>query len=69
MAAPKKDAPFKVGDIVCLKSGGPNMTVRNVRDVMKIDEPYVDCSWFAGKKHEEGVFPAAALNLVPPDDV
>jgi uncharacterized protein YodC (DUF2158 family) len=50
---------FKTGDLVQLKSGGPIMTV--------VDTGYADlvCSWFAGKKHEKGSFPAAALNPAP----
>ncbi len=41
--------PFRVGDIVRLKSGGPNMAVN------KVDETFnngVQCVWFAGKKKE-----------------
>jgi len=52
---------FAVGDIVKLKSGGPDMTVRS-----KPEPPatYYDCQWFAGKKLEAGRFPADSLELV-----
>lgn len=46
---------FKTGDIVKLKSGGPEMTVTEV------DPPNIYCSWFAGKKLEDGRFPRGSL--------
>lgn len=46
---------FQVGDIVKLKSGGPEMTVKEV-----LNGGY-RCQWFAGKKLEDGYFPAAGL--------
>jgi len=54
MAAQK----FTVGDIVKLKSGGPNMSVKSV-----YNEQYT-CQWFAGKKLEQGVFPPQSLAYV-----
>nr|WP_298167085.1 DUF2158 domain-containing protein [uncultured Pseudomonas sp.] len=54
---------FKVGDIVKLKSGGPEMTVKNWSDYHK---HYV-CQWFAGKKLEQGEFKADSLKLVEID--
>lgn len=47
---------FKVGDIVQLKSGGPKMTV--VREASAVT---VDCSWFAGAKHERANFHVESL--------
>ena len=49
---------FKIGDIVKLKSGGPEMTVQTI--------PYernsrYRCQWFAGKKLESGEFPEESL--------
>ena len=51
-----KQAKFKVGDTVQLKSGGPEMTVERAFD----DHDY-RCQWFAGKKLEAGVFPEESL--------
>ena len=38
---------LEVGDVVCLKSGGPEMTITDTG----YDEGKVQCSWFA--KNEE----------------
>ncbi|EPP4132714.1 YodC family protein [Vibrio vulnificus] len=46
---------FKTGDIVKLKSGGPDMTIQG-----KGPAGYW-CQWFAGKKLERGQFPADSL--------
>lgn len=51
---------FGVGEIVKLRSGGPNMSVKSV-----YGEQYT-CQWFAGKKLEQGVFPPESL--IPVDD-
>ncbi|HEX5752301.1 MAG TPA: DUF2158 domain-containing protein [Archangium sp.] len=48
---------FQVGDVVKLKSGGPEMTVEASLEEY---ESY-RCQWFAGKKLESGVFPDAGL--------
>lgn len=50
---------FKTGDIVQLKSGGPKMTVTEVKDFM--GELHVYCTWFAGAKNEHNSFPPDAL--------
>jgi uncharacterized protein YodC (DUF2158 family) len=47
---------FEVGDVVKLKSGGERMTVEGVED------GYVHCVWFDGRKPERGTFPAKALD-------
>jgi uncharacterized protein YodC (DUF2158 family) len=59
MASEKPRAQFKVGDIVQLKSGGPMMSVQNINkgDTYKP----IECSWFAGKKHETARFSAETL--------
>lgn len=52
---------FAIGDIVRLKSGGPEMTVD------RLPNPYNDdytCQWFAGKKLEHGDFQPDALVFV-----
>jgi uncharacterized protein YodC (DUF2158 family) len=51
---------FKVGDIVQLKSGGPEMTITN-------PNAYgykIECYWFAGKKQESANFPPDSLKRV-----
>ena len=53
---------FKTGDIVQLKSGGPNMTVSSFDS----EEEEYDCCWFNGKKKESSTFKAEVL--VYPDD-
>lgn len=53
---------FQIGIIVKLKSGGPDMTVRQV-----YGDNDVDCQWFAGKKLEKGRFPMSSLELVKND--
>jgi uncharacterized protein YodC (DUF2158 family) len=58
MSAPTK---FVVGDIVKLKSGGPEMTVHSLPEVP--NRSY-RCQWFAGKKLESGSFPPESLELV-----
>ncbi|MBB4515850.1 YodC family protein [Paraburkholderia fungorum] len=52
---------FKVGDIVQLKSGGPEMTVNSVPTG---GGTYYQCQWFAGKKLESGHFPSDSLKTV-----
>lgn len=48
---------YKIGDIVQLKSGGPDMTVVFV----STDGSTLRTSWFSGKKNESGQFPDDAL--------
>ena len=52
---------FKVGDIVKLKSGGPDMTVQSVP---ADPERPLTCQWFAGKKLENGRFSVESLEPV-----
>ena len=55
-------APFKVGDVVKLKSGGPSMTVTSVESGENEGGPAVFCIWFNSKGNEKsGHYPAAAL--------
>jgi uncharacterized protein YodC (DUF2158 family) len=44
------DGPFKVGDIVELKSGGPPMTVIHVSTNM-VGHGALTCQWFFGSMH------------------
>jgi uncharacterized protein YodC (DUF2158 family) len=56
---------FKIGDIVQLKSGGPEMTVNHVPEVATHS---YRCQWFAGKKLESGAFPEDSLEAVTDTD-
>jgi uncharacterized protein YodC (DUF2158 family) len=55
------EAPFKVGDIVRLRSGGPRMTVRAVDVEPASGEVTVFCNWFARNRIEQGNFPPDTL--------
>ena len=59
-----KQVKFAIGTIVKLKSGGPEMTVQSVPDPKN---DFVYCQWFAGKKLEQGRFPADSIELVKPE--
>lgn len=60
---------FKVGDIVKLKCGGPDMAVQEVNTDRQSGEPKSYwCQWFAGKKLDRGVFPFESLVEVQTDD-
>jgi uncharacterized protein YodC (DUF2158 family) len=64
---PKTD--FKIGDIVRLKSGGPDMTIVGTARTIEADlrqKTRWSCSWFGGKKLEHGSFPSEALDAVTP---
>lgn len=54
---------FKSGDIVKLKSGGPDMTVKAFSTTQ--GHSYI-CQWFAGKKLEQGFFKADSIEMVNP---
>ncbi len=56
---------FKIGDIVQLKSGGPEMTVKSLPSTSNGTQ-YV-CQWFAGKKLEQGSFPSDSLKTFVPE--
>jgi uncharacterized protein YodC (DUF2158 family) len=59
------DRKPKEGEVVCLNSGGPNMTVTN-----ELDETFcgqVICSWFDEEYNKRnGFFPFQSLTLVQP---
>ncbi len=60
-----KKEEFKVGTVVKLKSGGPDMTVKEHIHSMNNQPTYkYRCQWFAGKKLEEGIFPGDSLEQV-----
>lgn len=58
---------ISIGDVVCLKSGGPAMTVEKVGDYTSAgatDGAF--CSWFDGAKRCSGVFPRTSLKHTEP---
>ncbi|HEX8283258.1 MAG TPA: DUF2158 domain-containing protein [Pyrinomonadaceae bacterium] len=59
-----ENKPFKVGDIVQLKSGGPKMTVK---DPMAVNDN-VHCQWFAGSKLNFGYFSRGSLVKIEGDE-
>ncbi|HIF9238101.1 TPA: YodC family protein [Photobacterium damselae] len=56
---------FQTGEIVKLKSGGPDMTVQSP---VGSSSTTFYCQWFAGKKLERGTFPADSLEYVTQDE-
>lgn len=58
-----KTNTYNLGDILKLKSGGPDMTVKEVIINSMRDEfsGSYRCQWFAGKKLDMGVFPQESL--------
>ena len=54
---------FKVGDVVQLKSGGPEMTIEGIGD-----EGWADCVWFSGLEAKRESFPLDALQTVSNQD-
>ena len=60
---------FDVGDIVRLKSGGPEMTLTRLPDALDmLNEDRVECQWFDGKKILHSLFPLASLKPVREDE-
>ena len=57
---------FEVGQIVKLKSGGPDMTIQSLCKNIRTEafSGNYTCQWFAGKKLENGIFPEQSLELV-----
>jgi uncharacterized protein YodC (DUF2158 family) len=54
---------IQAGDTVCIKSGGPTMTVERLFKGVK-DEPKAACQWFEGSKMMSANFSVAALRKV-----
>ncbi|KAA1057172.1 hypothetical protein FH063_001340 [Azospirillum argentinense] len=52
---------FKVGEVVQLKSGGPEMTVSWYGVPMGAQEPSVVCIWFNGPTKLKDSFPPGTL--------
>lgn len=50
---------FSAGDVVRLKSGGPDMTVRKIGS--NDGEPLVIVDWFEGTQSKNGAYPPSSL--------
>lgn len=59
-------AIFKVGDIVKLKSGGPDMCVSKVTEEYPVMPTY-HTDWFAGNKAQRRAFNEGQLEAVTDD--
>ena len=62
---------LKVGEIVRLKSGGPEMTIRSLNEGYDMDKGgktgeivSITVQWFAGKKLDDGTFPLDSVSIV-----
>lgn len=57
---------FKEGDIVKLKSGGPDMTIEKVviSAITKEASGFIRCVWFEGVVKHESLFKKDMLELV-----
>ena len=61
---------FKIGDTVQLKSGGPEMTVKNYKALFSLKESNkesdteVVCQWMEKNKLQQGTFHEDMLDLV-----
>ncbi len=53
---------LKTGDIVHLKSGGPNMTIAEI-DKDRHNNYTIFCHWFAGAKRESGWYAEETIVL------
>jgi uncharacterized protein YodC (DUF2158 family) len=59
---------FAVGDVVKVKSGGPEMTIESIDDYAAVPGAAPDyqakCVWFDGKNRKEGFFKPEMLSKV-----
>ncbi|ATG94628.1 DUF2158 domain-containing protein [Paracidovorax citrulli] len=57
---------FKKGDVVILKSGGPDMTIVDIGDYSpQYSESAAKCQWFDGKTPREEIFDLVVLKPAP----
>jgi uncharacterized protein YodC (DUF2158 family) len=52
---------FQAGEVVCLKSGGPDMTIESVQAGAGADTAIVTCVWFVDKTLYRTTLPVSAL--------
>ena len=55
---------IKIGDVVTLKSGGPQMTVNKVIIEVGEESKFVMCLWFKGTTLKEGKFHTDSLQKI-----
>ena len=53
---------FTIGSVVKLKSGGPNMTIKE----LDLEENYAFCVWYVDSELREGDFDTRTLELYVP---
>jgi len=53
---------LKAGDVVKLKSGGPEMTIENLGTYSEVLK--ADCTWFATMERRSDLFAVVALKRV-----
>lgn len=58
---------FKIGDVVRLKSGGPDMTVVSLNENSMTHKGQIKCQWFEKNRPQDSIFPSAALEKVDED--
>jgi uncharacterized protein YodC (DUF2158 family) len=52
---------FKIGDVVLLKSGGPEMTIEEIGRWQESQVDQAKCSWFDENKKKSGIFVLESL--------
>ena len=52
---------YQAGEVVCLKSGGPDMTIESVQTNAGPDAAIVTCVWFVDKTLYRTTLPVSAL--------
>jgi uncharacterized protein YodC (DUF2158 family) len=52
---------FQAGEVVCLKSGGPDMTIESVQTGSGSGSAIVTCVWFVDKTLYRTTLPVSAL--------
>jgi uncharacterized protein YodC (DUF2158 family) len=55
---------FKVGDVVRLRSGGPDMTIVGFAKSFPEEHSVAECRWFENGEKKAGNFPPEALEKV-----
>jgi len=63
-----EDVEFKPGDIVVLKSGGPEMTIDKISKASYESMESAVCVWFEGKKKCSELFKLTSLELASKKD-
>lgn len=66
----ERQPKFKIGDIVKLNAGGPDMAIKQLYagNLSSSFKGQYRCQWFAGKKLDFGDFPEESLILVKQQD-